>query len=164
MSGKFLLIYICNFHVLSNLLLIYICKLHWNLYTHMKKFRNELDPCLNRSAWTRDEELRCGNFLLIYICNFHFLSNLLLIYICKLHWNLNTLFVCQVNYLWFTYVISMSLVIYYWFTYVNSTGISSKAHRFGLEVQGSLLGSYRRRARNWAKVILWWFTYEISMS
>ena len=29
MSGKFLLIYICNFHVLSHLLLIYICKLHW---------------------------------------------------------------------------------------------------------------------------------------
>ena len=28
-SGEFLLIYICNFHVLSNLLLIYICKLHW---------------------------------------------------------------------------------------------------------------------------------------
>ena len=30
MSGNFLLIYICNFHVLSDLLLIYICKLHWN--------------------------------------------------------------------------------------------------------------------------------------
>ena len=29
--GKLLLIYICNFHVLSNLQLIYICKLHWNL-------------------------------------------------------------------------------------------------------------------------------------
>ena len=29
--GKSLLIYICNFHVLSHLLLIYICKLHWNL-------------------------------------------------------------------------------------------------------------------------------------
>jgi hypothetical protein len=29
-TGEFLLIYICNFHVLSNLLLIYICQLHWN--------------------------------------------------------------------------------------------------------------------------------------
>jgi hypothetical protein len=29
MSGNLLLIYICNFHVLSHLLLIYICKLHW---------------------------------------------------------------------------------------------------------------------------------------
>ena len=29
MSGKLLLIYIFNFHVLSHLLLIYICKLHW---------------------------------------------------------------------------------------------------------------------------------------
>ena len=28
-AGKFLLIYIYNFHVLSDLLLIYICKLHW---------------------------------------------------------------------------------------------------------------------------------------
>ena len=31
--GKLLLIYICNFHVLSYILLIYICKLHWNLNT-----------------------------------------------------------------------------------------------------------------------------------
>ena len=29
-DGNLLLIYICNFHVLSILLLIYICKLHWN--------------------------------------------------------------------------------------------------------------------------------------
>jgi hypothetical protein len=29
-GGDFLLIYICNFHVLSHLLLIYMCKLHWN--------------------------------------------------------------------------------------------------------------------------------------
>jgi hypothetical protein len=32
-SGKLLLIYMCTFHVLTNLLLIYICKLHWNLNT-----------------------------------------------------------------------------------------------------------------------------------
>ena len=31
MSGDLLMIYICNFHVLSHLLLIYICKLHWNI-------------------------------------------------------------------------------------------------------------------------------------
>ena len=42
--------------------------------------------------------LVAGKLLLIYICNFHVLSNLLLIYICKLHWNLNMIFVCQVNY------------------------------------------------------------------
>ena len=30
LSGKLLLIYICNLHVLSHLLLIYIFKLHWN--------------------------------------------------------------------------------------------------------------------------------------
>ena len=29
-EGELLLIYICNFHVISHLLLIYICKLHWN--------------------------------------------------------------------------------------------------------------------------------------
>jgi Glutamate synthase central domain len=33
LAGKSLLIYICNFHVLSHLLLIYIRKLHWNLNT-----------------------------------------------------------------------------------------------------------------------------------
>jgi hypothetical protein len=33
-----------------------------------------------------DEEDDDGNFLLIYICNFHVLNHLLLIYICKLHW------------------------------------------------------------------------------
>ena len=32
-GGKFLMIYICNSHVLSHLLLICICKLHWNLNT-----------------------------------------------------------------------------------------------------------------------------------
>ena len=34
-SGNSLLIYICNFHVLSNLLLIYICKLHWDSVEEM---------------------------------------------------------------------------------------------------------------------------------
>ena len=33
MSGNFLLINICNFHVSSHLLLIYIYKIHWNLNT-----------------------------------------------------------------------------------------------------------------------------------
>ena len=28
-----------------------------------------------------------GNFLPIYICNFHVLNHFLLIYICKFHWN-----------------------------------------------------------------------------
>ena len=32
-SGKLLMIYIWNFHVLNHLLLIYMCKLHWNLNT-----------------------------------------------------------------------------------------------------------------------------------
>ena len=32
-TGNFLLIYICNSHVLSHLLLMYISKLHWNLNT-----------------------------------------------------------------------------------------------------------------------------------
>jgi hypothetical protein len=89
--GKFLLIYICNFHVLSHLLLIFICKLHWN--------------CLGLGFETwhkyklgKGQVASFGNFLLIYICNFHVLSHLLLIFICKPHWYLNTMFVCQVNY------------------------------------------------------------------
>ena len=36
LEGKLLLIYICNFHVLSNLLLIYICKLHWDTLCDLK--------------------------------------------------------------------------------------------------------------------------------
>jgi hypothetical protein len=40
-----------------------------------------------------------GNFLLIFMCNFHVLSDLLSIYVCKLHWNLITMFVCQVHFL-----------------------------------------------------------------
>ena len=33
-----------------------------------------------------------GNFLLIFICNFHVLNHFLLIYICKLHWNCSCFF------------------------------------------------------------------------
>ena len=38
MTGKLLLIYICNFHVLSHLLLINICKLHWIIRTIREDF------------------------------------------------------------------------------------------------------------------------------
>ena len=41
--GKFLLIYICNFHVLSHFLLIYICKLHWNRYRYTRPSRLRMD-------------------------------------------------------------------------------------------------------------------------
>ena len=36
-EGNFLLIYICNFHVLNHLLLIFICKLHWKVLMTMDK-------------------------------------------------------------------------------------------------------------------------------
>ena len=86
MSGKLLLIYWYNFHVLSNLLLIYICKLHWRI----NKALDEIDPA-ERDAVILQSHM--GKLLLIYICNSHVLSDLLLIYIFKLHWNLNTMFV-----------------------------------------------------------------------
>ena len=84
-SGKFLLIYVCNFHVLSDLLLIYICKLHWNLVMNVFHLLCRGQPAVIDSMVFRQliQQLQ-GNFLLIYIC--------------KLHWNLNTMFVCQVNY------------------------------------------------------------------
>jgi hypothetical protein len=160
MSGKFLLIYICNFHVLSHLLLNYIYKLHWNIspkvshniegsikrvlgsvkvvgnelartyrqiestaFKHNVAAREIFDSVFQelkellvvcekassrRATRHRSEfDFYCpeymshvynvnihritspsGKFLLIYICNFHVLSNLLLIYICKLLWNL----------------------------------------------------------------------------
>ena len=126
MSGNFLLIYICNLHVLSDLLLIYICKLHWNRLpgsdARVLRVRSLcLGPCLRPLASRRslshhvlagaappkrtpvplDRAVREDqvHFLLVYICSFHVLNHLLLIYICKLHWNLNTMFLCQVNYL-----------------------------------------------------------------
>ena len=116
MSGNFLMIYICNFHVLSNLLLIYICKLHWN--SHIRVLPDD-DRIIIKNKCSHGEDMRglkitsniqiagdavmdkykcAGKLLLIYICNFHVLSHLLLIYICKLHWNLDMIFVCQVNY------------------------------------------------------------------
>jgi hypothetical protein len=45
MSGKFLLIYICNFHVLNHLPLIYICKLHWNLSSRLGAEKSDLFYC-----------------------------------------------------------------------------------------------------------------------
>ena len=48
-------------------------------------------PCVSEERVAVEEKIRKGKSLLIYICNFHVLSNLLLIYICKLHWNLNTM-------------------------------------------------------------------------
>ena len=144
MSGKSLLIYIWNFHVLSNLLLIYICKLHWNRRRrtpHLKSPKHPMQEgrslrsaiCYRpRTQSTHQARWSAASTDLIPLLalpltkkvHFHVLSNLLLIYICKLHWNFNTMFVCQVNSFWFTYVISMSWIIYYWFTCVNSTGIS----------------------------------------
>jgi hypothetical protein len=45
MSGEFLLIYICNFHVFNHFPLIYIYKLHWNLNHGMDSARRTLYPC-----------------------------------------------------------------------------------------------------------------------
>ena len=53
MSGKLLLIYICNFHVLSNLLLFYICKLHWNL--HATYVKNMLEEAKRRKTFLAEK-------------------------------------------------------------------------------------------------------------
>ena len=53
MKVIFLLIYICNFHVLSHLLLIYICKLHWNRFARMKAGKGPigyLNPAIYKFA------------------------------------------------------------------------------------------------------------------
>ena len=41
------------------------------------------------SADQESRRLQLGNFLLIYVCNFHVLNHFFLIYTCKLHWNLD---------------------------------------------------------------------------
>ena len=85
MSGKFLLIYICNFHVLSNLLLIFICKLHWNSSLFLSTVNERFDAIKFINLQSRTHVT--GNLLLIYIFHVHVISNLLLNYIYKLHWN-----------------------------------------------------------------------------
>ena len=53
MTGKFLLIYIWNFHVLNHLLLIYICKLHWNRNKGGRTICHHCglcQPCIDKSA------------------------------------------------------------------------------------------------------------------
>ena len=50
MSGKYLLIYICNIHVLSNLLLIYIYKLHWNLLCLTEGADPNIRDALNKTV------------------------------------------------------------------------------------------------------------------
>ena len=52
--------------------------------------RDESDQELLRAAQEENQVVHstcAGNFLLIYICNFHVLNHFLLIYVCKLHWN-----------------------------------------------------------------------------
>ena len=62
MSGKFLLIYICKFHVLSQLLLIYICNLHW-------KWPKEVQT-LAADFLTDPYQVKRAIIFLIFICNF----------------------------------------------------------------------------------------------
>ena len=63
MTGNFLLIYICNFHVLSPFLLIYICKLHWifidllGVYNDRQCHVNDLSEVLRRAATNGLERL-----------------------------------------------------------------------------------------------------------
>ena len=53
-EGNFLLIYICNFHVLNNFLLIFICKLHWNRdggnYEAEERFISERESVIAREG------------------------------------------------------------------------------------------------------------------
>ena len=100
--GKFLMIYICNFHVLNHLLCIYICKTPLEsqydvrmsgkfLMIYICNFHvlnHLLCIYICKTPLESQYDVRiAGKFLMIYICNFHVLNHLLLIYICKLHWN-----------------------------------------------------------------------------
>ena len=75
---------------------LYPFVLNWGIRSYeliyLKLLRNS-DRAFNIMYSNRKRNLPSefieGNFLLIYICNFHVLSNLLLIYIYKLHWNLS---------------------------------------------------------------------------
>ena len=100
MSGKLLLIYICNFHVLSHLLLIYICKLHWNWRKKKpevdeeevrKKEEEEKEKLLAENEADNDDAL-AKKYASLNMSPYE-----LALFIQE-----------QVNYFWFTYEISMS--------------------------------------------------------
>jgi FAD dependent oxidoreductase len=69
-----------------------------NITSFSSLVRNNVIP--NAKTDTNNNgPISTGNFLLIYICNFHVLSHLLLIYICKLHWNRPSDFIGE-SYTW----------------------------------------------------------------
>ena len=54
--------YICNFHVLSNLLLIYICKLHWNPTRPEKDFSNPVNRGVDMRRLMEDDDDTVNSF------------------------------------------------------------------------------------------------------
>ena len=58
----------------------------WSSRKKCQKVAIDLGAVARCCAYSPDGSM-IGNFLLIYICNFHVLNHFLLIYICKLHWN-----------------------------------------------------------------------------
>ena len=56
LGGNFLLIYVCNFHVLNHLLFIYICKLHWNRDLVRPRTRRLCLCCRRRSCGRSGQE------------------------------------------------------------------------------------------------------------
>ena len=116
--NNFLLIYICKLH--WNLITIFVCQVNFFWFTYeismseiiffwftyvnstgtqrrfswlkwlpklvRRKVKRRIHVMIP-SSWAKHSG---GNFLLIYIWNFHILSHLLLIYMCKLHWNLES--------------------------------------------------------------------------
>jgi hypothetical protein len=69
MSGELLMIYICNFHVLSNLLLIFICKLHWKENPLVKPFSQNMKKNAKSVNAFRSDYccVMCGSFADTYI-------------------------------------------------------------------------------------------------
>ena len=107
-QGKSLLIYIWNFHVLSNLLLIYICKLHWNInmtswtkiYPRLcSTMKDMIGPTANPRIvnWENGLNYQMVGLKLLFLENPWYGSSVV---------SMTQRFE-EVNSFWFTYVISM---------------------------------------------------------
>ena len=133
-SGISLLIYICNFHVLSNLLLIYICELHWNAQIFLraltvgneeatpekKKMIRQTKKKLNFEQFKSAIRLisqRLGLDLGQFVEYIHETVHFLLIYIWNFHVlnHLLLIYICKLH--WNLNTMFVCQVIFFWFTY-----------------------------------------------
>jgi PTHB1 N-terminus len=155
MSGTFLLIYICNFHVSSNLLIIYICEIRsaktdcgdvpvhsviCNTLSQRGLIATIDETGLIKLSYLGTSPLAAAVSSFSRDLNYDKIDEehkrlLQIIRDSQMTSNDEAkeklVMRAQVNFFWFTYVISMFYIIFFLFTYVNSTGTSLSMDMIG---------------------------------